>query len=118
MISNPGTLDPNWRKRKLAVLEHARHTLSDPTASPLDRELARCKVGLIREGFMRAWLARRLSRFIAPVDSGDNGEHRPYLAYTLEDHVRLFDGLADATASAEAWQARLDRARLKKQRSA
>ena len=101
--SNPGTVD-SWRRNKLAVCLACRQTLRHPHASGNARAVARERLRIVQEHFLRLRLARRLAGFLRPVNSGDSGERRPFL---VEDHNRIFDGLEEARASMELGLARL-----------
>ena len=86
-----------WHWQRLRMIRLWRRALRRPGIPADYRERVRARLRIEQERLVRMRLARRM---------GDALAGGPY---TIEDHTRLFDALAETTAGIETWGAVLTR---------
>jgi hypothetical protein len=93
---------------KLDLCLSLRRYLRDPHTTHEARRLARAKLRITQEQFVRVRLARRLVALL-------HDEERPF---TADDHARIFDGIHEARTSIELWQKQIATLRARPKRKA
>ena len=97
-----------WHAHKLEMCVSYRRFLHDPHTTHEGRALARARLRIVQEQFVRVRLARRLVALL-------HDEERPF---TADDHSRIFDGIHEARTSIELWQRQIATLRARPKRKA
>ena len=93
---------------KLDLCLSLRRYLRDPYTTHEARTLARAKLRITQEQFVRVRLARRLVALL----------HDEECPFTEADHSRIFDGIHEARTSIDLWQKQIGTLRAKPKRKA